>query len=144
DESLTFLEMLEVYSVRWTIEVFFKETKQLLRLGKCQSQNFDAQIAHVTTTYILYSFLAYYRRMNDYETLGGLFEVIKDQMVEKNIAERLWNLFEELLDVVIAAITESGAVDIQAFKTSPEYVHIKELFESSFLENQLFEDDKAA
>ncbi|WP_255348675.1 transposase [Paenisporosarcina sp. TG20] len=136
--------MLEVYSVRWTIEVFFKETKQLLRLGKCQSQNFGAQIAHVTTTYILYSFLAYYRRMNDYETLGGLFEVIKDQMVEKNIAERLWNLFEELLDVVIAAFTESGAVDIQVFKKSPEYVHIKELFESSFLGNQLFEDDKAA
>lgn len=94
DESLSFLDMLEVYSVRWSIEVFFKETKQLLRLGKCQSQDFDAQIAHVTTTYILYTFLAYFRRINDYETLGGLFEEIKDQLVEKNIAERLWALFE--------------------------------------------------
>lgn len=126
--------MLEVYSVRWSIGVFFKETKQLLRLGKCQSQNFDAQIAHVTTTYILYTFLAYFRRMNDYETLSGLFEEIKDQFVEKNIAEHLWSLFEELLDVVITTMTESGAVDIQAFKTSLEYVHIRELFENSFLE----------
>ena len=82
--------------------------------------------------------------MNDYETLGGLFEEIKDQLVEKNIAERLWDLFEELLDVVITALTESGTVDIQAFKTSPEYVHIKELFDASFLGNQLFGDDKAA
>lgn len=144
DESLTFLEMLEAYSARWTIEVFFKETKQLLRLGKCQSQDFDAQIAHVTTTYILYTFLAYFRRINDYETLGGLFEEIKDQLVEKNIAERLWALFEELLDTVISAMTESGVVDIQAFKTSPEYVQIKELFDDSFLGKQLFQDDKVA
>lgn len=144
DESLTFLDMLEIYSVRWLIEVFFKETKQPLRLGKCQYQDFAAQIAHVTTTYILYTFLAYFRRMNDYETLGGLFEEIKDQLVEKNIAERLWSLFEELLDVVITAMTESGVVDIQAFKTSPEYVHIRELFENSFLGKQLFEDDNVA
>ena len=144
DESLTFLEMLEIYSVRWSIEVFFKETKQLLRLGKCQSRNFDAQIAHVTTTYILYTFLAYFRRMNDYETLGGLFADIKDEMVERNMAERLWNLFEELLDVVITAMTESGVVDIKVFKTSPEYVYIKELFDDSFLGKQLFQDDKAA
>ena len=136
--------MLEAYSARWTIEVFFKETKQLLRLGKCQSQDFDAQIAHVTTTYILYTFLAYFRRINDYETLGGLFEEIKDQLVEKNIAERLWALFEELLDTVISAMTESGVVDIQAFKTSPEYVQIKELFDDSFLGKQLFQDDKVA
>lgn len=144
DESLGLVEMLEVYSVRWTIEVFFKEAKQQLRLGKCQSQNFDAQISHVTTTYILYTFLAYFRRINDYETLGGLFEEIKDEMMEKNIAERLWDLFEELLDIVIIAIAESGTIDIQTFKNSPEYEYIKELFEGSFLGNQLFDGDKAA
>jgi hypothetical protein len=144
DESLALIEMLEIYSVRWTIEVFFKEAKQQLRLGKCQSLTFDAQISHVTTTYILYTFLAYFRRINDYETLGGLFEEIKDEMMEKNIAERLWNLFEDLLDVVINSIAESGTVDIQTFKTSPEYEYIKELFEDSFLGNQLFEGDKVA
>lgn len=144
DESLSVMEMLQVYSVRWTIEVFFKEAKQQLQLGKCQSRNFDAQIAHVTTTYILYTFLAYFRRINDYETLGGLFEKIKDEMMQKNIAERLWNLFEELLDAVITAIAESGTVDVQAFKQSPEYQYIKELFEDSFLGNQLFKGDNAA
>ncbi len=92
----------------------------------------------------MYTFLAYFRRINDYETLGGLFEEIKDQLVEKNIAERLWALFEELLDTVINAMTESGVVDIQAFKTSPEYVQIKELFDDSFLGKQLFQDDKVA
>ncbi|WP_255259812.1 transposase [Lentibacillus sp. CBA3610] len=140
DETLSLLEMLDIYAIRWSIEVFFKENKQLLRLGKCQSQNFDAQIAHVTTTYILYVFLSYFRRINDYETLGGL----RDEMAQKNIAEQLWEMFDELLDIVITAISESGLVDIQSFKKSPEYKYLVDLFESSFLGNQLFGEDNAA
>ncbi len=74
DTSLSFLAMMEIYAMRWMIEVFFKEMKQHLRLGQCQSRDFDAQIAHVTTCCILYTFLAYFRRVNAYESLGGLFE----------------------------------------------------------------------
>lgn len=144
DTSLTFLTMLEIYSARWTIEVFFKEAKQHLKLGQCQSRDFDAQIAHVTTCYILYIFLAYFRRINDYESLGGLFESIKDELMEKNVAQRLWELFDELLQVVINAISESGTIDIKEFKQSPEYQYLKGLFEDSFLGNQLMTIDNAA
>jgi hypothetical protein len=144
DPSLAFLEMMEIYAARWTIEVFFRETKQHLQLGRCQSRDFDAQIAHVTTTYILYTFLAYFRRVNDYESLGALFEEIKDEMVEKNLAERLWEMFDELLQIVITAIAESGTVDICAFKKSEEYKYIQTLFKESFLGNQLFEGDIVA
>ena len=34
--ELTFEKAFEIYATRWTIEVFFKECKQLLRLGKCE------------------------------------------------------------------------------------------------------------
>ncbi|MFZ3102081.1 MAG: transposase [Desulfitobacteriaceae bacterium] len=77
DTSHSLLSMLEVYSVRWSIEVFFKETKQHLKLGICQSRDFDAQIAHITTCYVLYTLLAYFRRVNAYESLGRLFAEIK-------------------------------------------------------------------
>ncbi len=137
DTSLAFLGMMEIYCVRWTIEVFFKENKQYLKLGTCQSRDFDAQIAHVTTCYILYIFLSYFRRVNAYESLDGLFEVIKDELLEKNVAERLWELFEELLQTIINAITESGTLDIKEFKNSLEYQYLKGLFEDSFLGNQL-------
>nr|WP_268238696.1 transposase [Lentibacillus kapialis] len=144
DANLSFIDTMEIYSVRWTIEVFFRETKQQLHLGKCQSRDFDAQIAHVTTTYILYAFLSYFRRVNDYETLGGLFEEIKDDMMEKNLAQRLWEMFDDLLQVVITAIAESGMVDIHVFKVSEEYQYIKTLFENSFLGHQLFDGDNVA
>ena len=112
-------------------------------LGTCQSRDFDAQIAHVSTCYLLYTFPAYFRRVNDYESLGGLFKVITNELIEKNLAERLWELFEELLQVVISAIAESGVVDIMEFRTSVEYQYLKDLFDDSFLTNQLKNLDKA-
>lgn len=144
DISLDFVKMMETYSVRWTVEVMFRELKQHLQLGKCQSRDFDAQIASVTVSMILYMFLSYFRRMNAYETIGELFELIKDDLCEKNLAQRLWELFDELLQVVIDVIAKSGSVDISAFRNSPEYLYIKELFEASFLSNQLFEINKSA
>ncbi len=75
---LSFLSMMEIYAAHWTIEVFFKEAKQQLKLGTCQSRDFDAQIAHVTACYLLYTLLVYFRRVNSYESLGGLFDAIKN------------------------------------------------------------------
>ncbi|MGJ9384411.1 hypothetical protein ACHABW_16065 [Salipaludibacillus sp. CF4.18] len=53
-------------------------------------------------------------------------------------------MFDERLQVVITAISESGIVDLNAFKESEEYEYIKDLFEVTFLGNQLFESDHAA
>lgn len=82
--------------------------------------------------------------MNAYESIGGLFELIKDEVCEKNLAERLWELFDELLHTVIDLISQSGSVDITNFVNSPEYLYIKGLFESSFLSNQMLEVNKPA
>ena len=66
------------------------------------------------------------------------------ELVEKNLAQRLWALFEELLQVVIISIAESGSVDLAQFKRSPEYAALKALFEESFLGNQLQAFNKSA
>jgi IS4 transposase len=52
DTKLSFVKLIEIYQIRWSIEVFFKETKQLLNLGGCQSNDFDAQIADATISMI--------------------------------------------------------------------------------------------
>ena len=81
--------------------------------------------------------------MNAYNSLDGLFAEIKDDLVEKNVAERLWELFDDLLQVVITSITKSGLVNLLEFKNSLEYEYLKELFEDSFLSNQLKNLEKA-
>jgi hypothetical protein len=137
DTGISFVRMMEVYSIRWTIEVMFKELKQHLALGKCQSRDFDAQIADITLKLILYTLLAYFKRISKYESLGALFEYMNLDMSEKTLSQRIWELIDELLQVAIDLISKSGKVDLKEFKNSNEYKYLKELFELSFLGNQL-------
>jgi hypothetical protein len=137
DTSLSLTKMLEVYSIRWTIEVMFKELKQYLGFGKCQSRDFDAQIAHVTTSCILFILLTYSKRIEDYTTLEGILAMVQQEVAERTLAERIWSIFQDLLEAVINIISQNGCMDISEFKASKEYIFLKDLFESSLLVNQL-------
>jgi hypothetical protein len=144
DISLSLIEMMKIYGIRWTIEVMFRETKQHLQLNGCQSRDFDAHIAHATITFILYTFLVYLKRMNSYETLGELFRTIQHDVCENTLAERLWELFEELLTFIVDVISANGALNITLLKQSEEYCYVKEIFASSFLFKQMHSVDKSA
>lgn len=95
--SLNFRDAMEIYSIRWTIEVFFKEMKQHLNLGKCQARDFDSQIADATIAMIRYIMIAYLKRFRDYETLGGIFSDTKKFIIEYNLAEKIWGLLCEII-----------------------------------------------
>jgi predicted nucleic acid-binding Zn finger protein len=104
DTKLSFLQTIELYQIRWSIEVFFKEAKQLLNLGGCQSSTFDAQIADTTITMIAYILLAFRFRYDNYETMGGLFRAISAETLKKTIDIRLWELFIDLVKIVCQLI----------------------------------------
>ena len=98
--KLSFIRMIEIYQIRWSIEVFFKEAKQLLGLGKCQSQDFDAQVADTTITMIQHTLLTLKYRFEHYESKGALFDHLKDGVLQSRLDERLWGLFIELLQII--------------------------------------------
>lgn len=97
---LSFIKMLEIYQIRWTIEVFFKESKQLLGLGKCQSNDFDAQIADATITMIQHILLTLRHRIENYESMEGLFLEIAEKAIQQRLSQRLWGLFVEILNLI--------------------------------------------
>jgi hypothetical protein len=97
---LSFVEMIEIYQIRWTIEVFFKESKQLLGLGRCQSNDFDAQIADATITMIQHILLTMQYRIENYESLQGLFSTIGEATIKQRLDRRLWGLFIEILNII--------------------------------------------
>lgn len=103
DTKLSFLQMLELYQVRWSIEIFFKETKQLLNLGKCQSSNFDGQIADTTISLIASILLTYRYRYDNYESKGALFRAMDADNLRTTLDKRLWGLFLELLNEICDA-----------------------------------------
>ena len=68
----------------------------------------------------------------------------QQDVCEKNLAERLWTLFEELLAFMIQAIADHGPMDVTEFTKTEEYAFVKEIFESSFLFGQMKSVDNAA
>ena len=98
--DLSFIRMIEIYQIRWTVEVFFKESKQLLGLGKCQSNDFDAQVADTTITMIQHILLTLKFRFEHYETKGVLFNHLREDIIQHRLDERLWGLFIELIRLI--------------------------------------------
>jgi len=95
--ELTFEQAYKIYSTRWSVEVFFKESKQHLGLGKCQSQDFDAQIAATTLCMLQYNLLSVVKRFNDYETLGELFRASQKDTLKLTVAEQIWLIITEII-----------------------------------------------
>lgn len=107
--DLDFEEAYRIYSKRWTIEVFFKESKQYLGLGRCQSQDFDAQIASTSTCLLQYNLLSVVKRFERYETIGGIFRDVQSQMLELTVGERIWLIIIEIL----AELSDIFEVDME-------------------------------
>ena len=126
--KLTFTKAMEIYSIRWTIEVFFKETKQLLGLGKCQSTNFDVQVAQTTITMIQYLLISLKYRIEAYETIGGMFKDLKQDYIEQKLNERILTVIAQILvvleffvdDIDINEIARKLAVHAELFSFNNE------------------------
>ena len=123
DTTIKFIKAIEVYSIRWSIEVFFKEAKQLFRLGKCQSTNFDVQIAQITITMVQYLLTSIRYRMEAYETIGGLFKDLKQDYIENKLNVRILAVVNLIIDVLekmiesidIELITKNIITNIENF-----------------------------
>ena len=128
------LKAYEIYSIRWSIEVFFKESKQYFGLGKSQSQDFDAQIADISIAMIEYNVFSLAKRFESYETIGGLFEHVKDQGMELTISLRIWGFILELLQIIAELIDgDFNELIINIMKNKPKENKIFRLIEMQLL-----------
>ena len=54
-------EIIKIYAKRWTIEVFFKESKQQLGLGQYQNRSYRAAVTHLHLVCFSYALLTHLR-----------------------------------------------------------------------------------
>lgn len=101
DLSLSFVKTMELYQIRWSIEVLFKECKQYLRLGQAQNTDFDGQIADTAITLITHIILSLQLRFQAYETMGGLFGEVQNQMIQDTICERILKMVLEIIEQLL-------------------------------------------
>lgn len=132
DLNLAFLKMMEVYQIRWSIEVFFKECKQYLNLGGSHSSDFDGQIADATIAMLQHIMLTFFKRMNYQQSFGYLFKDISSEIIESTLAERLWEFFLEviinicdILKIDIVEIYEEAMKNAEAMKLMKQLIYYK-------------------
>ena len=98
DPTLSAREVVKKYILRWSIEVFFKEAKQRLGLGKEQSRCFAAQVYSTTQSFLRYSILAYLLDKEPADsTIGDMFHQISQEAGTLTFCERLWGYFSTVL-----------------------------------------------
>jgi hypothetical protein len=59
DPKLSAIQMMKTYSQRWSIEVFFKDSKQLLGLGQYQNLSYEAAVTHLHLVCFAYALLTH-------------------------------------------------------------------------------------
>jgi hypothetical protein len=124
DLEIGFNKLMETYHIRWSCEVFFKDAKQHLQLGKCQCNNFDSQIGAITLAMMQYMMLLLYKQMHFGKSLGSIFDLLSSQAEEENITRYLLEIFWEIVN----GIGEILKVDCM------------ELFEEMLRDNQRAEE----
>lgn len=117
---------LSYYARRWSIEVFFKDAKQMLYLGKEQSNTFDALIACYSLVMIRYLILVYIlgkRRLTG--PVGPLFRQMSDDQSLLVMAQALWANVKELI------IRSS---DVLCYKIEPDLLlHFIDIIEDTLI-----------
>ena len=98
--------IIKKYTKRWPIEVCFKECKQMLELGKDQSNDFNAQVFATTASFLRYNILNYLNVSENYTTQGNLFEHLVDETATTSYAHRLWHFFHGLFYISFSKIFE--------------------------------------
>jgi len=98
DLKLEATRAYKIYKNRWSIEVSFKELKQNLTYGKCQSNDFDAQIADSTLSLMAYNYLSLEKTVHQNESIGGLFAKVSQSWIKPNLMQEFWKQTYQLIE----------------------------------------------
>jgi SRSO17 transposase len=102
DMNLSSAEILELYALRWAIEVYFKEAKQHLGFLKEQSNHYAAYIASIHLTAIRFCLLVIAKQTQGAASIALMRQMLCSNSTDISFASKLWRVFRALI---------SGALD---------------------------------
>ena len=121
DTTLTASEVVKKFMSRWSIEVFFKEAKTMLGLGKDPSQSFQAQICAITLTFLRYNLLAFLKEQQTARSsTGELFHQLEQEIAPLTYMEKIIDYFRQFLLACLNLMHRFGylAIDFESFSAS--------------------------
>jgi len=102
DPQLAPQRMLELYAMRWAIEVYFKESKQHLGFLKEQARHYACYVASIHLTAIRFSLLVIAKQQHGASGVAQMRQLIVGNATQIDFASRLWGCFRALI---------TGAID---------------------------------
>jgi SRSO17 transposase len=118
DTALSETEILELYSMRWAIEVYFKEAKQHLGFLKEQSNHYAAYIASIHLTAIRFCLLVIAKQTQGADSIAGVRQAMCSNSTDISFAGKLWQVFRAVitgaLDGLKAVMGDAVAILINA------------------------------
>ncbi len=113
DLALTPQKILEIYALRWGIEVYFKEAKQYLGWLKEQTETFASHVASLHLCAIRYAMLVYAKAQNN-NRVCDMRRDMKEQLTLLSYGKKLWGLFRFLIQVSLNEIQDelSGQIKL--------------------------------
>jgi SRSO17 transposase len=106
DIQLSMSKMLEIYALRWGIEVYFKEAKQHLGFLKEQTVTFSSHTASIHLCAIRYLMLVHNKLEGQDSRIGGIRSQIQDQLDSLSFAGRLWQIFRAIISGALSDLQE--------------------------------------
>ena len=97
DVNLDPQRMLELYAMRWAIEVCFKESKQHLGFLQEQARHYACYVASIHLTAIRFCLLVTVRQQQGASGVAQMRQNIVGNVTQIDLAARLWGSFRALL-----------------------------------------------
>ncbi len=120
-------EILNYYSRRWAIECYFRDCKQLLGLGKNQSETFDAVVAWASIVMIRYLILIYILAKRQLTgPIGPLFQELARDHLQLALIQSFWIRIRQILMVSSQLFSSSSDQE--------EFFYLLDLLEHSLLD----------
>ena len=107
DTHLSSADMLELYAMRWAIEVYFKEAKQHLGFLKEQSNHYAAYVASIHLTAIRFCLLVIAKQTQGEASVALMRQKLCSNSADISFAGKLWQVFRA---VISGALDELKAV----------------------------------
>ena len=125
DAEMSAAQMLEVYAMRWSIEVYFREAKQNLKWLGEQSRHFAAHAASLHLSAVCYLILLHARLSREFERLALARKHIHETLTMLNYARQLWDAFRLIIAEALGSIqSQLGCDPMAVMKTVDQRMEI--------------------
>ena len=97
DAQISAAQMLEVYAMRWAIEVYFRESKQHLKWLGEQGRSYATHVASLHLSAACYLMLVYAQLSHNLQSITQAREHIHETVEMLNYAKQLWQAFRVIV-----------------------------------------------